>query len=96
LVSCPRARELGFGPDDFGLERVLLGGEIVSEAMQRRVREVLGPIQFVQNYGMTELVPFGASVCNQGAPALRARRGAGRGPRTWIPPHARWSRVRRA
>jgi phenylacetate-CoA ligase len=56
----------GYGPSDFGLERVLLGGEIVSEGMQRRVQELFGPIQFIQNYGMTELVPFGASLCNQG------------------------------
>ena len=58
--------QLGYGPSDFGLERVLLGGEIVSEGLQRRAQELLGPIQFIQNYGMTELVPFGASVCDQG------------------------------
>ncbi len=64
LFECGRA--LGYRPSDFGLERVLLGGEIVSDGMQRRVQEVFGPIQFVQNYGMTELVPFGASLCDQG------------------------------
>jgi phenylacetate-CoA ligase len=64
LVECGRA--LGYGPGDFGLERVLLGGEILSEGMQHRVRELFGPIEILQNYGMTELVPFGASVCDQG------------------------------
>jgi phenylacetate-CoA ligase len=59
-------RRLGYGPSDFGLERVLLGGEIVSEGLQRRVRELFGPITIIQNYGMTELVPFGASLCDQG------------------------------
>jgi len=59
-------RALGYRPSDFGLERVLLGGEIVSAGMQRRVQELFGPIQVVQNYGMTELVPFGASLCDQG------------------------------
>ena len=34
--------------------------------MQQRVRELFGPVEFLQNYGMTELVPFGASVCDQG------------------------------
>lgn len=59
------ARELGHKPDDFGLERVLLGGEILSDGMRQRAREVFGPIEFIQNYGMTELVPFGASLCEQ-------------------------------
>jgi acyl-CoA synthetase (AMP-forming)/AMP-acid ligase II len=63
-VECGLA--LGYGPSDFGLERVLLGGEILSVGMQQRVRELFGPIEFLQNYGMTELVPFGASVCDQG------------------------------
>jgi phenylacetate-coenzyme A ligase PaaK-like adenylate-forming protein len=56
---------LGQRPQDFGLERVLLGGEIVSHWLQTRAQELFGPIQFVQNYGMTELVPFGASMCDQ-------------------------------
>jgi phenylacetate-coenzyme A ligase PaaK-like adenylate-forming protein len=64
LLECGLA--LGYGPSDFGLERVLLGGEILSQGMQERVRRLFGPIQFLQNYGMTELVPFGASVCDQG------------------------------
>ena len=64
LLEC--GRELGYSPSDFGLERVLLGGEILSEGMQQRVRELFGPVEFLQNYGMTELVPFGASVCDQG------------------------------
>ena len=64
LVEC--GLRLGHRPGDFGLERVLLGGEIVSEALQRRALELFGPIQFIQNYGMTELVPFGASMCDQG------------------------------
>ena len=64
LLECGRA--LGYGPSDFGLETVLLGGELVTEGLQRRVQELFGPIQIVQNYGMTELVPFGASLCDQG------------------------------
>jgi phenylacetate-coenzyme A ligase PaaK-like adenylate-forming protein len=63
LVEC--GLRLGHRPQDFGLERVLLGGEIVSQAVQQRAQELFGPIQFVQNYGMTELVPFGASMCDQ-------------------------------
>jgi phenylacetate-coenzyme A ligase PaaK-like adenylate-forming protein len=63
LVEC--GLRLGHRPRDFGLERVLLGGEIVSQALQQRAQDLFGPIQFVQNYGMTELVPFGASMCDQ-------------------------------
>jgi phenylacetate-coenzyme A ligase PaaK-like adenylate-forming protein len=64
LVST--GRRLGYRPDDFGLERVLLGGEVLTEGLKRRARELLGPVEFIQNYLMTELAPFGANLCNQG------------------------------
>lgn len=60
------ARRLGYRPEDFGLERILLGGEILSAGLERRAQEVFGPITLLQNYGMTELMPFGANYCSQG------------------------------
>jgi len=63
LVETGRRRGLRVG--DFGLERVLLGGEILTAGLRRRVQEFFGPIELIQNYGMTELLPFGASVCNE-------------------------------
>lgn len=64
LVECALA--LGYKASDFGLERLLLGGEILSAGMQRRATELFGEIEFRQNYGMTELVPYGASLCEVG------------------------------
>jgi phenylacetate-CoA ligase len=61
-----RGRRLGYGPDDFGLERVLSASEIVTEGLRRRAREVFGPIEIVQSYAMTELAPMGADVCSEG------------------------------
>lgn len=60
------ARRLGYQPADFGLERILTGGEILSAGLVRRAQEVFGPVTVLQNYGMTELMPFGANLCNQG------------------------------
>lgn len=59
------ARTMGYRPADFGLERILLGGEILSAGLQSRAREVFGDIQFIENYGMTELMPYGANLCDQ-------------------------------
>jgi phenylacetate-coenzyme A ligase PaaK-like adenylate-forming protein len=64
LVST--GRRLGYAPSDFGLERVLVGGEVLTEGLQRRARELFGPLEFIENYLMTELAPFGASLCDQG------------------------------
>ncbi|WP_107263151.1 phenylacetate--CoA ligase family protein [Plantactinospora sp. BB1] len=59
------AREGNYQPNDFGLERILMGGEIITAGLERRAQEVFGPITLLQNYGMTELMPFGANLCNQ-------------------------------
>ena len=45
---------LGYTPADFGLERILLGGEIVTEGLKRRSQAIFGPVQFSESYGMTE------------------------------------------
>lgn len=59
-------RRLGYGPDDFGLERVLSASEIVTEGLQRRAQELFGPLEIVQSYAMTELAPLGANLCGEG------------------------------
>lgn len=60
------AREHGYGPKDFGLRRIWAGGEVVTEGLKRRVREVFGDVDMRENYGMTELVPFGGTLCPEG------------------------------
>jgi phenylacetate-CoA ligase len=58
--------QLGYGPNDFGLERVLVGGEVVTEGLKQRARRLFGPVTFVQGYAMTETIPFGGTRCSEG------------------------------
>ncbi|MEP6776111.1 MAG: AMP-binding protein [Chloroflexota bacterium] len=61
-----RGLSLGYGPGDFGLERIVAGGEIVSEGLKARARRLFGEVRFDQGYGITELWPLGGRVCSQG------------------------------
>jgi phenylacetate-CoA ligase len=58
---------LGYAPDDFGLNRIFCGGEIVTAGLKRRSRQLFGDaIQFVEGYGMTEPWPLGGTLCPEG------------------------------
>ena len=54
---------LGYGPADFGLERILTGGEILTGGLQRRAAELFGTAEIISNYGMTELAPLAGNLC---------------------------------
>jgi phenylacetate-CoA ligase len=56
----------GYRPNDFGLERVLVGGELVTEGLKQRARRLFGSVTFVQGYAMTETIPFGGTCCSDG------------------------------
>jgi phenylacetate-coenzyme A ligase PaaK-like adenylate-forming protein len=64
LVEC--ARRLGYRPADFGLERMFVGGEIVTAGLKARCRELFGAVEFVEGYGMTEPWPLGGALCATG------------------------------
>jgi len=64
LVECGR-RE-GYGPSDFGLRRLVVGGEIVTEGLRERCTELFGDVDVVENYAMTEMVPMGGNLCSEG------------------------------
>lgn len=64
LVEC--GLNSGYGPKDFGLERVSVGGEIVTQGLKRRCQQLFGPVEFIQSYAMTETWPFGATRCPEG------------------------------
>ena len=64
LVEC--GLRLGFGPADFGLERIAIGGEIVTEGLKKRSEQLFGPVAFEEGYGMTETWPFVGQRCSQG------------------------------
>jgi phenylacetate-coenzyme A ligase PaaK-like adenylate-forming protein len=61
-----RGLSAGYRPADFGLERISVSGEIVTEGLKRRSQELFGPVEFIQSYAMTETWPFGASRCTRG------------------------------
>jgi len=60
-----RGLALGYRPADFGLERILIGGEIVTEGLKARAERLFGPVAFDESYGMTELLPMGGTRCAQ-------------------------------
>jgi len=64
LVEC--GLQHGYGPADFGLERIAAGGELVSEALKERARRLFGPVEVYDDYGMTETWPFQGQSCSEG------------------------------
>ncbi|MBV9788953.1 MAG: phenylacetate--CoA ligase family protein [Chloroflexi bacterium] len=61
-----RGLALGYGPHDFGLEQITTGGEIVSAGLKRRAQQLFGPVTFQEGFGMTEVWPFGGTLCSEG------------------------------
>ena len=59
-------RRLGHGPADFGVERILTGGETVTQGLRRAAHELFGPVEISESYAMTETIPFGAAACGEG------------------------------
>jgi phenylacetate-CoA ligase len=56
----------GYGPADFGLERISVGGELVSEALKERARRLFGTVEFDEDYAMTETWPSQGQSCAEG------------------------------
>jgi phenylacetate-CoA ligase len=78
---------LGYRPGDFGLERIGVGGEIVTAGLKARCRELFGPVEFVESYGMTEPWPFGGRLCEAGHLHFEPSHGLLEvlNPETWTP-----------
>ena len=64
LVECGLSS--GYGPKDFGLERISVGGEIVTDGLKRRCQKLFGPVEFIESYAMTETWPFSGTRCAEG------------------------------
>ena len=56
----------GYRQSDFALERVIIGGELLSEGLRARTERLFGPVRFVESYGMTETWPMCGQRCEQG------------------------------
>jgi phenylacetate-coenzyme A ligase PaaK-like adenylate-forming protein len=59
-------RRLGYGPTDFGVGRVHAGGEIVTQGLKARARQLFGEVTIAEGWAMSETFPFGAQRCEQG------------------------------
>lgn len=59
-------QQLGYGPADFGIERIILGGEIVTPGVKRRCQALFGPVKIHEGYGISEAWPVGGTRCEQG------------------------------
>jgi len=66
---------LGHHPADFGLRRIVVGGELVTAGLRARAQELFGPVPFSEGYGMTEIWPFGGKPCDQGHLHFEAAQG---------------------
>jgi phenylacetate-CoA ligase len=60
-----RAEAAGYGPRDFGLERILCGGEILTQGLRRRAEALFGA-SITEGFLMTEIYPLGGLLCRQG------------------------------
>ena len=56
----------GLRPADFGLRRIFVGGELVTEGVTARARRLFGDVQIFEGYGMTETWPLAGLHCPDG------------------------------
>lgn len=68
------APRLGYVRADFGLEQILCGGEILTDALRDRAQETFGG-ELVDNYAMTETFPVAGLVCGDGHLHIAADQG---------------------
>ena len=61
-----RGLAAGYGPADFGLERIAAGGEVVTAGLKARARRLFGPVAFDEGYAQTETWPLGGVRCAAG------------------------------
>jgi acyl-CoA synthetase (AMP-forming)/AMP-acid ligase II len=53
-------------PEQFGLKRIILGGEMVTQGIRRRCRDWFVGVEINEGYGISEIWPFGGTLCEQG------------------------------
>jgi phenylacetate-coenzyme A ligase PaaK-like adenylate-forming protein len=62
-----RGLATGYGPADFGLERIAPGGEVVTAGLKARTQRLFGEdVAFDEGYAMTETWPLGGVRCAAG------------------------------
>jgi phenylacetate-coenzyme A ligase PaaK-like adenylate-forming protein len=74
LIEC--GLRLGYRPADFGLERIFVGGEVVTEGLKSRCQQLFGSARVLEGgYGMTEIWSFGGRPCEAGHLHFEASQG---------------------
>src|SRR5919202_4312041 len=61
-----RGAALGYGPRDFGVERIVLGGEVATQGLRDRAARLFGEVEVVELYAATEILGTGALTCLSG------------------------------
>jgi phenylacetate-CoA ligase len=61
-----RGAELGYRPRDFGVERIVLGGEVATQGLRDRAGRLFGEVEYVEGYAATEIFGTGALTCLSG------------------------------
>jgi phenylacetate-CoA ligase len=64
LVECGLAA--GYGARDFALQRIFVGGEIVTAGLKARAGDLFGEVAFGEGWAMSETFPFCAQRCEHG------------------------------
>jgi len=64
-----------YRPEDFGLQRISVGGEIVTAGLKNRCQKLFGPVEFIQGYAMTETWPLSGARCAEGHLHFEASQG---------------------
>jgi phenylacetate-coenzyme A ligase PaaK-like adenylate-forming protein len=65
LVEC--GLSMNYRPSDFGLERIFVGGEVVTDGLKARSQQLFGSARVLEGgYGMTELWPLSGQFCEAG------------------------------
>lgn len=57
---------MGYKPSDFGLWHIDIGGEVSTEGVKRRAKELFGDVVYYDAWGMTETWSTGAVLCEEG------------------------------
>ncbi len=74
IVECGLG--MGYKPSDFGLRLISVGGEVVTQGVKTRAKQLFGDaVQFDSGSGMTEIWPFNGQQCEMGHLHFEATQG---------------------
>ncbi len=63
---CQRAGQLGIGPGEFEIRRIIVGGEVLTRATAERARRLFPTAKLTEFYNIGECIQLSGSVCPRG------------------------------